>query len=230
MKRLWALYSSGILLLTMLTACDGDAAAEGSPDETQANEVPDSGPTDSDEGVPEKEEDYVDQLDLGMSDTGYISTTTGESAITVEAVEFTGFWEMIDEHGYSPHSSFDPEAVAIVDVTLENIGDTTFDADDAVSNLEFNDGEWIREHHSGQGPFISAGDADFEVEGLIEGDLQPGGAVSGKLYYPVFDSAPSNWGVTMQGGIVACCATNDLSWTFDADPGIDTAADEEFRH
>lgn len=231
MKRSLAVLSGTALAVSLLTACGSDDGGSKDPGDSggSAQEADDQG-NDAD-APPETDDGYEDQFDLGLGETGYISTTIGDEAFTIDGVEFVGFWGLVDEHGYDPHPSFDPALVAIVDVTLENVGETTIGAADSVSNLEFQDAAWVEEYLSGQGPFIQAGDPDFDVEGLIEGDLAPGESVSGKVYFPVFemDADTDRWGVTIKGGIVACCASNDITWIFDTEHGVDIEEDAQHR-
>lgn len=232
MQRTLATLSTTAIAALVLSGCGGqdDLESEDSANIGDAETSTEQSADDQDSGedsAADGDVTFEDQFDLGMGDTGYVSTTIADEAFTVEDVSFVGFWEFLADHDYDPHSSFDPEVVAIVDVTVENIGEEAFDADDSVSNLEFDHREQIEDNLSGRSSFIRSGDPDFDVEGLIDGELSPGDSVSGKLYFPVFNSSYDSWGMTISGGIVACCASNDISWVFDAEHDVDVAADEE---
>ncbi len=221
-KKTLAVLSVTALGAFALTSCSDDS----DNDSSNGSESTNGG---SEEAGDESGGDYEfeDQFDLGLGETGVISTSVSDLAYTIDGVEFVGFWGFLDDFDYTPNSTFDPDLVAIVEVTLENIGDEEVDADDAVGNLEFSYGEQIQDRQSGQSRFIAAGDEVFDIDNLIEGDLAPGESVSGIMHFPVFDSNYDTWGMTISPGIVGCCASNDITWVFDADHGVDVEADAE---
>jgi hypothetical protein len=206
-----ALRVVGVTLLvgSLLAACNNDDRA-GAPEDVGSDETVndvDGGDSSENESTTNKDdsgesegpvasEEFEDQLDLSIGDTGRVSSTLGAFEMTVDSiskeVEIDGKSSPLDFH-------------LVVDVTLKNIGDTTYDAEDIAGAYRITN----TPDGSGQSDITN----NLDSIGKITGDLEPGEEISGKLVFDVQGEGEQY--LKINGGLIASDAVhNDTVWTF----------------
>ncbi len=140
---------------------------------------------------------FEDQEDLRIRDTGQVSSNIGEYSLTVNEVAIE---EEID--GQSPQL----EKFFLVDVTLENIGDSSLDVEEIIGNFE------ISSNLDGSGATNVSNHFDnFALQG---DQLEPGESISNEL---VFDwRGTEEYYIRIIEGLISSGGVhNQVIWTFD---------------
>ncbi|KMK74524.1 hypothetical protein AB990_20210 [Alkalihalobacillus pseudalcaliphilus] len=170
----------------------GDEGEDDSDENTESDEGDTGGGLGSDQ-------EFGDQLDLGIGDTAQISSNQGAYEITIHSVKH-------EEEIEGNSSMFD--SFIVVDLTVKNIGEATIDAYDPVNILD----QTYSLDSSGSNDFST----DFESIDSISGELQPGEEVTGQAVFHI-DTSEEQF-IRVQPGLIAADGVyNDAVWTFTED-------------
>ncbi|WP_413377887.1 DUF4352 domain-containing protein [Alkalihalobacillus sp. 1P02AB] len=223
MKKMMTAVGITLLAGSLLVACNNDDGA-GAPEDTgsdeRVNDVADGDSSENDSttnnGIddeveenndgdsgesegPVSSEEFEDQLDLSIGDTGQVSSTLGAFEMTVDSIS-----KEVELDGKSSPLDF----YLVVDVTLKNIGDKTYNAEDIAGSYRITnvpDG-------SGQSDITN----NLDSIDKLTGDLEPGEEISGKLVFDVQGEGEQY--LKINGGLIASDAVhNDTVWTFTED-------------
>lgn len=174
---------------------DSDNVNDLEENNEENNEVNENEENNDTEETSGSSENYDDQLGLAIGDTGQLTSNTGTFEITVNDVE------ILDEFEGEPSAL---DLLVLFDITLENTGNESFDADDTVNSLELSESE------------ETGGSSQVYLDELdgIEGDLAPGDSISGEM---LFDAVEADaYYLKITGGLIASGAVhNEVMWSFE---------------
>ncbi|SDZ18128.1 protein of unknown function [Evansella caseinilytica] len=213
MKKFMKLVSIAVLTVGVLAACNSDDKEENATpvdNNTPAedNETP-ADDTDDEELGNEAEEDetdnednsasneqFADQLDLGLGDTGRFSGTVGAYEITLHSVR--------KQDEVDGQKMFD--YMIIGDATVKNIGNETVDAHSAVDALELVDS------------LDGGGSSEFSKQlpsiEEVSGELEPGEETTGQIVFAAREN--NEHFIRVNSGLVAAGAVyNQVIWRFE---------------
>ncbi|THG88883.1 hypothetical protein AJ85_20725, partial [Alkalihalobacillus alcalophilus ATCC 27647 = CGMCC 1.3604] len=146
------------------------------------------------------DQDFNDQLNLGIGDTAQFSSNQGAYEITIDSIRKE---KTID--GESPMFDY----FIIVDLTVKNIGDSVIDVTNPVGILE----QTIYLDVSGSNDMSQ----NFESIDALTGELQPGEQLSGEALFSVREGEEDQY-IRVQPGLIAAGGVyNEAVWTFTED-------------
>ncbi|WP_413377891.1 hypothetical protein [Alkalihalobacillus sp. 1P02AB] len=207
MKKMMTAVGVIFLAGSLLAACNSDEGTdtrEETTDEGTSNELVDEGENEEDNetdseasgGGMSSDQDFNDQLDLGIGDTAQISSNQGAYEITIHSVKR-------EEEVDGETSMFD--YIIVVDLTVKNIGDEVLDAYNPIGVLD----QTARLEGSGSGDFSK----DFPSIDAISGDLEPGEEIKGQALFATKQNGEQF--IRIKPGLIAADGVyNEVVWTF----------------
>ena len=198
MKKHIKLSTFIVATFAVLVACNNDEPSASEETTREVNdEMNEMDETDSDESEAMADEEFNDQLDLRIGDTGTVESTTGLYEITLNGVEVIqevdGQMSELDEF-------------MIAEFTIRNIGEEAIDALDTIGNFELTDAP------------EAAGMTDmaehFEGVDAFDGNINPGEQATAQTLYYTFDA--DEYYVLVTEGLVGTGAVkNKITFTFE---------------
>ncbi|MEK3887595.1 DUF4352 domain-containing protein [Bacillus sp. FSL K6-3431] len=168
-----------VLIVAALTACTTNSDKQESK-ETDGQKNTNGATQSSDNGDEKKEDkseddifsgDFTDQTDLKIGDTGQTESTLGKYKVTVNSVK------MLDE---LDGESSTLDHFFVTEITVENIGDKSYDVKDIIDNLEF--------AKSLEGVGAGGLSKFYDSIKAFEGTIEPGDTITGETVFQGQDS------------------------------------------